>query len=578
MQRATTCRACLHRRIPSRTKAKKLWCVPILGRHAPLFDYTNPYSPPAGVIQRQRVRISSVALSLLLVVVVRHFAGSRVSGPFQARSEREKNKVRILLILLAHRSANMSQYSGSLQENQQSALTKPVVALHPNRKENLQEPFGGTQEGVDLKTTSPPAFVLPLTERDSIKEMPFVMRFSSLSNNLRQSPIRAVTLPAFERRSKGHDVVSLAGGLPDESLLAIRSLGINGEAATTGLNQALNYHPGIGVGVLVTKLKEIQHMLHPGSYEVACTCGSADGIIKTIELLSEPGDKILVENITWPGFLTQLSVRQRVVVPVTMDEHGPVPRSLDACLAQLEKDDGDRTQRIFYTVPTGHNPMGITVPNERKQQIYEICRRRNVVLLEDDPYYFLKFNDEEASQSSSYLSMDVDGRVVRFDSTSKIVAPGMRLGWVSASADFIAKYRLLSECTTGFPSGLSQMALLKLLESQQGWLEHIDSIKTEYRRRRDVIQEALSRYLNTKAQWTLPSSGMFFWVKLLGVEDAAVFQGRFTDAGVACVPGYCFYAEREPSPYIRLSYAYGSYRDLEEGVKRIAQVLADASA
>lgn len=447
-----------------------------------------------------------------------------------------------------------------------------LVTPQPSRENILEEPLVGPQEGVDLKTSSP-ALVPPV--RDSFEAPSFVMRFSSLEDHLRQSPIRAVTMPAVERRLQGHDMVSLAGGLPDDTLLGIESLHVNGEQATKGLKQALNYHPGIGIGLLLAKLKEMQHMLHPGSYEVACTGGNMDGLLKAVDLLTEPGDSILVESITWPGFLTQLYAKRRVTVPVAMDEEGPIPSSLEARLTQLEKESGKAQQRVFYTVPTGHNPMGITVPNERKRQLYDICRRRNVVILEDDPYYFLKFDD---TAHSSFLSMDVDGRVVRFDSTSKTVAPGLRLGWVSACPNFIKKHKLLSETTTGFPSGLSQMALLTLLNSNQRWLEHLESTKAAYRQRRDVMQDALSRYLSNLAEWSLPASGMFFWVKLRGVEDAAALQSRLVDAGVACVPGSCFYVEREPSPYIRLSYAYGSFRDLEEGVKRIARVLADTSS
>uniref|UniRef100_A0A7S0XMB2 Aminotransferase class I/classII large domain-containing protein n=1 Tax=Chrysocystis fragilis TaxID=1411660 RepID=A0A7S0XMB2_9STRA len=344
----------------------------------------------------------------------------------------------------------------------------------------------------------------------------------------------------------------------------------------------MQYHPGSGTSRLTSELLRVQRELHgEGEFGVCCTCGNTDALVKTLELLTEPGDTVLVEAYTWPGFLSMLGPRRRRAVGVAIDERGALPRALDAALATLEQEEGPK-QRLFYTIPTGHNPTGMTVDLERKKQLYDVCRRRGVVVLEDDPYYFLEFNDP----SASFLSLDTDGRVVRLDSAAKIVAPGLRLGWASASPAFVEKYRLFSEGSTQFPSGLSQTALLHLLTDRDKWTAHLRHVVDDYRRRRDLLADALAAELDPAlATFQLPASGMFFWLKQLVTPDAADLQDDFVDAGVAVVPGRCFRStfgadkardadtSVDPCPYLRLTFAFGQDHHIRTGVRRVAQVL-----
>lgn len=395
--------------------------------------------------------------------------------------------------------------------------------------------------------------------------MDFSMTFSTLASKLVQSPIRQVTQAARDRKSAGYDVIALAGGLPDESLIGIKSMSINGIEIDGVLEEGMQYHPGWGTSAILSRLKSLQQKLHPGTYDVGCSCGNTDALLKSIEILTEPGDAVFVEEFTWTGVLAQLIPRGRLVVTIQMDERGLVPAALEEALSEAA-----RQRRVLYTVPTGQNPTGISVDEDRKKEIYEVCRRRNCAIIEDDPYYFLDFAVGDEKRNKSYLEMDADGRVVRLDSASKIMAPGMRLGWVSAPPAFLQKFKTYSELSTQFPSGLAQAAFLALdFEAQ------VKKVVADYTRRRDVMQAALLDQGLDKdvAEWQLPSSGMFFWIKQNVVSDTKLLLQDFVDAGVAVVPGYCFSPSGEPSPCIRLTFAYGTDKDIQNGVERIATVL-----
>ncbi|KAJ8613912.1 hypothetical protein CTAYLR_009577 [Chrysophaeum taylorii] len=430
-----------------------------------------------------------------------------------------------------------------------ATTARKLVTPHPSRH---------SRDRVEARTTA-------------LVALPFEMQFSSLGSKLERSPIRTATNSARAAKERGEDVVSLAGGLPSAELFAMRSMSVDG-VEVEGADDVLQYHSGKGNPGLLEKVARLQHSLHEGKYGIACTTGNTDALVKTIELLTEPGDPVFTETPTWPGFLSQLAPRDRAAVGVAMDERGVIPHALDAALA---KETGTQ-QRVFYTVPAGQNPTGVTVDDDRKRQIYEICRRRNVVIVEDDPYYFLRLDGNPLS--ASYLSLDRDGRVVRLDSASKILAPGIRLGWISGPELFVEKYVLLAETSTQFPSGLAQLAVSHLLD--RDFSGHLDRIAADYRRRRDLLVTTLEENLDaTLADWNLPTCGMFLWVKQHVSPDARHLVDDFVEKGVAVVPGHCFATTRDlQCPYFRLTFAFGSDDDIRKGAARIAAVLKDKAA
>ena len=425
----------------------------------------------------------------------------------------------------------------------------------------------------------------------------FAMEYSYLGRNLYRSPIRAVMNAARARVSAGEDVSLLAGGCPHKSFFPATSLSLtlrDGRVtAPQALDDALQYHKGSGLEDLRSQLEAIQRRVHgAGPWGVACSVGCTDAILKTIELLTEPGDEVLVEAYTWSGVLAQCLPRNRRPVAVAMDGGGVVASALDAALAALP-----RKQRVFYTIPSGQNPTGCTPSTERKRAVYAVCRKHGVVILEDDPYYFLTMPEETplgegampgadpARLPDSYLRLDVDGRVIRLDSAAKVVAPGLRLGWVSAPRDFLDKFTVLSETSVQFPSGAAQATMLALLGASD-FDASLRKTQFEYARRRDVLVGALRSELAAAAEADgqpplatvdSPTAGMFLWLHQFVADDSRGLMDDMVANGVACIPGACFAppeTQAQDCPFLRLTFASATDDEMKAGAKRVVATLA----
>lgn len=214
-----------------------------------------------------------------------------------------------------------------------------------------------------------------------------------------------------------------------------------------------------------------------------------------------------------------------------MDSEGLLPSHMDSILEDWDTSEHEGASKpwLLYTIPTGQNPTGATQGEQRRRELYRIAQKHDVFILEDDPYYFLQMQpytessvplpppssheDFLAGLVPSLLSLDVDGRVMRMDSFSKVIAPGTRTGWITASEQIIERYIRHSELSTQNPSGVVQIVLYKLLEEAWGHVGYFDwliYIRMEYTRRRDNICHACEKYLpNEVACWIEPAAGMF---------------------------------------------------------------------
>lgn len=217
--------------------------------------------------------------------------------------------------------------------------------------------------------------------------------------------------------------------------------------------------------------------------------------------------------------------------PVKMDEQGLLPESLDDILSNWdEAARGARKPFVLYTVPSGQNPTGATQGAERRKAVYKIAQKHDVIIVEDEPYYFLQMQPYRGADAPadtapatndefldtlfpSFLSFDDDGRVVRLESFSKVICPGSRVGWVVAPAQIVERFVRHFECSTQNPSGMSQMILYKLLDEtwgHDGYLKWLINLRMEYTARRNTILEACEKYLPTSiASWNPPAAGMF---------------------------------------------------------------------
>jgi aromatic amino acid aminotransferase I len=323
------------------------------------------------------------------------------------------------------------------------------------------------------------------------------------------------------------------------------------------------------------------------------------------------GDTVLTEKYTYPGAIEGAGLVGVRFEGVDMDAEGLRADSLQQALSEWDLSRGPKP-RVLYTVPTGQNPTGATQSAERRNAIYDIAEEHDLVIIEDDPYYFLRMGvyqpDHEtlaqaATELPSYLSLDRSGRVIRLDSTAKILAPGLRAGWVTANAQIIEKFIAYQELTTVAVSGPSQLMLWTLLEQTWGhqgfasWLDHLSSC---YRSRRDILLQACDRHLpHELCGWVPPEYGMFLWICLnwkkhpsfqhemenveretLLAEAAERVNSSAISNGVQVTKGALFACDQKPNGELqfRLTFAAAAVEQLEEAVKAFGVAIREEFA
>ncbi|OCH88806.1 PLP-dependent transferase [Obba rivulosa] len=300
---------------------------------------------------------------------------------------------------------------------------------------------------------------------------------------------------------------------------------IDGPCALS-LKTGLAYSNGAGLPEAQRAITELTNFYHsPPDHMATLTLGNSDGITKCFRLLGEPGDHFLTDEFAFSS-VTNAALPQGINwVPVKMDEGGLIPEELENTMANWKPEQG-RKPHVLYTVPCGQNPTGSTLSVERRKKIYALAQRFDLIIVEDDPYYFLQYdnNSEKLSADSpfmpSFLSMDVDGRVMRVDSFSKVMAPGMRLGWITSSAAFYEQLVSYTDSSTQHPHGFGQMLITEMLGAHGwglgGFDKWVRSLRAEYHRRRDFCLELFEREVGATgfASTNPPEAGMFLWVRV----------------------------------------------------------------
>ena len=370
----------------------------------------------------------------------------------------------------------------------------------------------------------------------------------------------------------------------------------------------------------------------PSPHDILITNGANHSIELITSLFLDRGDAILVEQYTYPVIIESIALPKGYrPLSVPMDSNGIIPEGLQQVLEQAAAAaaaGGPAAPKLLYTIPTGHNPTGCTITPERRREVYRLCRQYDVWIVEDDPYFYLQWgaaaerllendpdtvsedalrgvmpglaglspsvplttspngnignitNDGIPAIAGSYLGLDVDGRVIRVDSFSKFLAPGVRLGWVTARTDVIDKLVSALQTHTVGPCSLSQAVVASTLAAwgDAGLDAHCRMIQAEYARRCAVVCRAASQELAGLAEWKAPRAGMFLWMKILNVEDAFEIWDAAHDAKVIICPGGVMATasaagEKVASPFVRIAYSTVQLPALKEGMTRLGNVL-----
>lgn len=393
---------------------------------------------------------------------------------------------------------------------------------------------------------------------------PWFDAYAERAHNLRASEIRAL----FSVVSRP-EVVSLAGGMPNLKDLPLERLAESAKSLILNHGaQALQYGSGQGWEPLRAQLTEIMtydHIIGADPDDVVVTTGSQQALDLMAELFIDAGDVVLAESPSYVGALGCFRARQADVVHVDMDNDGLIPEALEATIARLRAE--GRQIKFLYTIPNFQNPAGVTLSEERRPKIIEICQREHVLILEDNPYGLLGFDSDPLPALHSY---DPES-VVYLGSVSKMFAPGMRIGWALAPHAIRDKLILASEAAILSPTMFGQMFLSQYL-TDYDWYSQVKSFRVMYKERRDAMMAALAEFMS-ECEWTRPAGGFYTWVTLPAGLDAKSMLPRAVRAQVAYVSGTAFYYDGRGADHMRLSFCYPTPEDIREGVRRLSGVV-----
>lgn len=401
-------------------------------------------------------------------------------------------------------------------------------------------------------------------------------RFSQRAKHTQSSAIRELL-----KYTQRPEVISFAGGLPGPDVFPAERFReacqkVLGQNAST----ALQYSASEGHLPLREMIAErmARYGIKARIENVLITSGSQQALDLIGKLLINSGDRVLVEAPTYLGALQAFSVYDAEYVAVSCDQDGLCTNHLERSLRMGPE--------FMYVLPNFQNPGGTTLSESRRRELVLLADRYGIPIVEDDPYGQLRYEGEHLP---SLLVIDREnlrrdtgysiGNVIYLSTFSKTLAPGLRLGWIVAPPEVIAKLVQLKQGADLHTSTLVQMVAYEV--AKDGFLdEHVKHIRRTYREKRDVMLGALKEFFPPDVTWTHPQGGLFLWVTLPEAMDSQVLLETALKANVAFVPGNCFYASQGPEPlrHMRLNFSYGTPEQIREGVRRLACAIERQSA
>ncbi|MGH2853071.1 MAG: PLP-dependent aminotransferase family protein [Solirubrobacteraceae bacterium] len=393
--------------------------------------------------------------------------------------------------------------------------------------------------------------------------------FAARTRGMRSSAMREMM--ALTERP---DVISLAGGLPDTSTFPPELYAkLMAHVAADSTARALQYGPTEGMATAMECIVEV--MAEEGTTvdpaNMIVTTGGQQAIDLVCKALIDPGDVIVAEAPTYPGAVPTFGAYQADVVQIEMDGDGLPIDELESVLDRLQGE--DRRPKFIYTIPNFQNPGGVTMSLERRERLVRIARERELLVLEDNPYGLLRYEGEPLptlysldARNGSQPTRGASDLVIYLGTFSKILSPGLRLGWAVAPWPVLEKLNLGKQGADLCSSPVTQLFVAAYFRDSD-WRAYLEELKVLYRRRRDAMLEALEEHFGGRATWTKPGGGLFVWATLDGVDTTDLLPQC---EGVAFVPGRSAYMdERRGASSMRLNFAGLPEEEIREGVKRI---------
>ncbi|HWK66749.1 MAG TPA: PLP-dependent aminotransferase family protein [Rhizobiaceae bacterium] len=384
----------------------------------------------------------------------------------------------------------------------------------------------------------------------------------------RMSRVKPSAIRELLRLGADPSIISFGGGYPDASLFPFEQLESVYRASIAGVGrEALQYTVSNGI----PKLREqiAARMTRDG---IACTAenvlvlqGAQQGLDLVAKMLVDKGDVIVTENPTFLGALIAFNPCEPRYAVAQIDDNG---MDMDDLEQTLERNPG---AKLVYTVPDFQNPTGVTMSLDRRKKLVELANRFDLVILEDSPYREIRYEGEPIP---SIKSFDTEGRVIYLGSFSKILAPGLRLGWAVASEELIQQLGLLKLAADTQSSTLNMTAVSLFLDTYD-IDAHIASIRRAYRHKKDVMLETIRRTFPQDVAFTEPSGGLFTWLTFPEDFDTARFMAEHAlpQAKVGYVPGATFFPLEQEVNHARLSYSTQPDDVIVKGISALGKLL-----
>lgn len=362
------------------------------------------------------------------------------------------------------------------------------------------------------------------------------------------------------------DVISFAGGLPAPELFPVAELE---EACARVLSNSgpasLQYLITMGHRPLREFLAERYTKKGiPATYEnIMITSGSQQGLDLIGRVFLDSGSFVIVEDPTYLGALQAFEAYNPHYHTVSMDEEGMV-------ISEVEEAIKKKKPRFIYAVSNFQNPSGITMSKERRQKLVELAKEYYIPVIDDNPYGELRYAGEDLP-SLKKLGGDL---LIELGTFSKIISPGLRIGWIFTSKEIMRLFERMKEGLDLHTNTFAQFVIYEYI--QAGNLDkHIQLIKKEYSKRRQVMIESLKKYCPDYVRWTKAEGGLFLWVFLPEHVSATELLKKALEKKVAYVPGKPFYVHQDKDNALRLNFSNAGPEKIEEGIKRLAQVFEE---
>ncbi len=386
----------------------------------------------------------------------------------------------------------------------------------------------------------------------------------------RVKPMKGSAIREMFKRMADPEIISLAGGNPASELFPGKELAeIAKNILIENPTGALQYGTTDGLPAMrecaASRAKKAN--AYKEGDQILIMTGANQGIDLTAKALINKGDKIIVESPSFIGSLNAFRTYECELVGVKVEDDG---MNMDELEKALKNNDN---VKMIYTIPTFQNPTGVTMSLEKRKKLIELANKYDVIILEDNPYGDLRFKGKDVP---TIKSLDTENRVIYVGSFSKILSPGMRLGYLVGTPEILGKVEILKQVNDVHTPVLTQMMCVEFMK-KYNIDEYIEKNRELYGKKCAVMLESIEKYFpKNRVKWTVPDGGIFMWCECPELEDITPVVDKALEKKVAIVPGSNFAIDmKAPSNMFRLNYSSATPEKLEEGIRRLGEALSE---